>query len=114
MARNNRIGSCCGGGGRGVPGGPLFSDIDSITSIKAFLDLVDNHATVKQYQIKFGWSRDTIVAKMKNLNMYRRTYECAMKIKKLMEENKGSADDVRPEVNRLRRLMWRDGPLNEV
>lgn len=97
-----------------MPGGPLFNDIDSITSIKAFLKLVDSHATVKQYQIKFGWSRDTIKVKMKSLNMYRRTYACAMKIKKVMEENKGSADDIRPEVNRLRRLMWKDGPLDEI
>jgi hypothetical protein len=98
----------------GSEGGPLFNDIDSIAAIKVFLGLVDNHATVKQYQIKFGWSRDTLTYKLTQTNMYRRTLLASQKIEKLMSENKGEFDDIRSEVNRLRSLMWRDGPTDEV
>lgn len=107
----NRIGTCCGGSA--PKGGPQFHDIDSIGAIKVFLELVDNHATVKQYQIKFGWSRKTITYKLTQINIFRRTYAAAEKIKKLMAETT-DMESVRPEIDRLRRLMWKDGPLNEV
>ena len=109
----NRIGSCCGKGKNN--NGPAFNDLNSIAAIKLFLSLVDSGATVRQYQIKFGWSRDTLKYQMTKLNMLRRTYACSVKIEKLIQENKGGdMNEIRPEINRLRKLMWRDGPLDEV
>ncbi len=107
----NRIGTCCGGSA--PEGGPLYHDIDSIGAIEVFLKLVDTHATVRQYQIKFNWSKATLNYKLTQINMYRRTYAVAQKIKKLMADTT-DMESVRPEINRLRRLMWRDGPFDEV
>lgn len=108
-----RIGSCCGGRnrGRGIGG-----DLDSIAAIRKFISLVDSGATVKSYQREFGWSRNKLQERLAHISMYRRTLMCADKIEKIMEECKTPEDieATRPELARIRKLMWRDGPLDEV
>lgn len=113
MPRNrNRIGSCCGRGPKDE-GEPIGGDLDNIPAVRKFIELIDNHATVKKYQIEFGWSMQKLQARLKEQRLYRRTLMAADKIKKVMDSAK-DMESVRPEINRLRRLMWRDGPLDEV
>lgn len=106
MARG-RAGSCCGKANEDTK-----ADLNTITAIKIFLHLVDTNAPVKKYQMQFGWSRVTLNNKLSQVNMYRRTYLCAMRIKKLIKI--ADIESVSKEITRLRSLMWKDGPLNEV